>query len=63
MKYLRLWLNKKVPRSYQRSGLKGLDPNQAQKQTELFINESRKRIQDLELAVKEMAQKLESINE
>ncbi len=58
MRYIRLWLHKQIPRSYQRSGLKGLSLEQGQRETEKFINESRKRIQDLELVVRELSQKI-----
>lgn len=58
MKYIKLWLNKKIPRSYQRSGLKGLPTEISLREAEKFINENRKRIQDLELIVKELAQKI-----
>lgn len=61
MKYIRLWLDKQLSRSYERARLRGQPQEKAEIECEKFIDENRKRIQDLELVVKEMAQKLEQI--
>ena len=63
MKYIKLWLSKQLSRSYERSRLKGLDKDKAEKVVESFIDENRRRIQDLELVTKELAQKLEKLNQ
>jgi len=59
MRYIKLWLSKHLSRSYERSRLKGLDKEKADKVIESFIDENRRRIQDLELVTKELVQKLD----
>jgi hypothetical protein len=63
MKYVRMWLTKQLSRSYERSRLKGLTETETNLEIEKFIDENRKRIQDLELIVKEMAQKWDQLKQ
>ena len=49
MKHIKYWLRKEVSKIYEKVQLKGIDKEEAERKLEKYVDENRKRIQDLEL--------------
>lgn len=61
MKYIRYWLKKEVLKTYNKVQISGIPQEKANVKLEKYADESRRRIQDLELVVKEMAFKIDQM--
>jgi vacuolar-type H+-ATPase subunit I/STV1 len=59
MKYLTYWLRKEVSKVYDKLSLRNKQRHEAEIETENYVNENRKRIQDLELVTKDIAKTID----
>ncbi len=61
MKHIKYWLRKEVSKIYEKIQIRDMPPENANIKCEKFMNENRKRIQDLELVVKEIVYKVNQV--
>tara|TARA_R110000796_G_scaffold251188_1_gene382022 strand:+ start:1641 stop:1889 length:249 start_codon:yes stop_codon:yes gene_type:complete len=59
MKHIKYWLRKEVSKIYEKVQIMGV--TNEEKKLVIYVDENRKRIQDLELVVKEITLKLDQV--